>query len=77
MAHHRQVMADEQHGDTELPAHLDQQVDDLRLDRDVERRDRLVGNQEARLQDQGTGNADTLALAAGEFVRIAPGILHR
>ena len=46
-----------------------QQVDDLRLDRDVERRDRLVGDQELGLDDERPGDADALALPAGELVR--------
>jgi hypothetical protein len=48
-----------------------QQVDDLRLDRDVERRDRLVGDDEAGPDRERPGDADALALAAGELVRIA------
>ena len=47
------------------------QVDDLRLDRHVERRDRLVGDQQLRRQRERAGDGDALALAAGEFVRIA------
>ena len=43
----------------------------LRLDRDVERRDRLVGDQELGLHRQGAGDADALPLAARELVRIA------
>ena len=48
-----------------------QQVDDLRLHAHVERRGRLVEHDEARLQHHGAGDRDALALAAGEFVRIA------
>ena len=44
---------------------------DLRLDRDVERRDRLVGDDELRLQDERARDADALALAARELVRVA------
>ena len=59
------------------------QVDDLRLDRDVERADRLVADHQLRPQDHRAGDADALVLAAGEFVRIAvdpgriePDLLH-
>ena len=38
----REVVRDEQIGEAVLALQVDQQVDDLRLDRDVERRDRLV-----------------------------------
>ena len=48
-----------------------EQVDDLRLDRDVERRHRLVADDEVWLGGERAGDADALALAAGEFVRPA------
>jgi hypothetical protein len=48
-----------------------QQVDDLRLNRNVERRDRFVQHQEARLDRERPRDTDTLALAAGKFMRIA------
>ena len=48
-----------------------QQVEDLRLDGDVERGDRLVADDELRLEGERAGDADALALAAGEFVRVA------
>ena len=48
-----------------------QQVDDLRLDGDVERRDRLVADDEVGLDGERAGDADALSLAAGELVRVA------
>ena len=48
-----------------------EQVDDLRLDRDVERRDRLVADDEVRVERERAREADALALAAGELVRVA------
>ncbi len=48
-----------------------EKVEDLRLDRDVERRYRLVADQQVRAEREGAGDADALALAAGEAVRIA------
>ena len=50
-------------------AEVGEQVEDLRADRDVERRDRLVEDDQRRLDDQRAGDGDALALAAGEFVR--------
>ena len=41
-----------------------EQVEHLRLDRHVERGDRLVADDEVRLQDERAGDADALALAA-------------
>ena len=55
----------------QLPLHVLQQVDDLRLHRNVERRHRLVADQDARLHRDSAGNRDALALAAGERARIA------
>ena len=54
-----------------MPLQVLQQIDDLRLDRDVERRDRLVAHDQLRLDRERARDADALALAAGEFVRIA------
>ncbi len=54
-----------------------QQIDDLRLDRDVECGHRLVGDDELRLDRKRAGNADPLALPAGELVRKTPRVLGR
>src|SRR6185503_11321792 len=69
--HHRQVMADEQVSQTPLALQLQHQVEDLALDRHVQRRDRFVGDHELGLQGQRAGDADALPLATGEFVRVA------
>ena len=53
---------------------VEQEVEDLGAQADVERRGRLVGDDDARVGRDGPGDADALALAAGEGVRIA---LHR
>ena len=50
---------------------IEQQIEDLRPDGDVEGRDRLVRDTQLRLQGDGTGDADALALAVEELVRIA------
>ena len=53
------------------------EVEDLRLDRHVERGGGLVGQEQARVHRQRAGQADALALAAGEGVRVAahvPGV---
>ena len=52
-------------------AQLVEQDQDLRLDADVERRHRLVGEDEVRAERERAGDADALALAARELVRIA------
>ncbi len=44
---------------------------------DVERRDRLVADHEIGIRRDGAGEADALALAAGELVREALGVMRR
>src|SRR5579859_1015742 len=73
VAHHRQIVRDEQIREVELPLQLFEQVDDLRLDRDVEGRDGLVAHDEARLHRERAGDADALPLAARELVRVPIG----
>ena len=73
MPHDRQIVRDEQVGQAEALAQILEQIDDLRLDRDVERRDRLVADDEFRLERQSARDPDALALAARHFVRVAIG----
>jgi hypothetical protein len=61
----------EEYGQAELALEVLQQVDHLRLDRHVERRHGLVADDQLGLGGERAGDADPLALAAGEFVRIA------
>ena len=66
-----QVVGDEQIGQTVLRLQILQQVHDLRLYRHIERGDWLVANDQLRINRQGAGDADALALAAGKLVRKA------
>ena len=75
--HHRKVMGNEQIGEAEALLQILQQVDDLRLDRDVERRHRLVADDQVGIDGEGAGDADALALPARELVRITPGMFGR
>src|SRR5258706_2049207 len=68
-----QVVRDEQHRELQPLANLSKQIEDLSLDRDVESRQRLVGDEDVRLQRQRPREADALALAAGEFMGVAVG----
>ena len=52
-------------------AQIHEQVDHLRLDRDIERGDRFVANEELRLHGKRAGDADAAALAARKLMRIA------
>ena len=47
-AHHAQVVRDEQVGDAEPVAEIGEQIEDLGADRDVERRHRLVEDDQRR-----------------------------
>ena len=69
-----EVVGDEEVGEAELLLQVFQQVDDLRLNRDVKRGDRLVGDDEVWLDGERAGDADALPLAAGELVREAAGV---
>src|SRR5215475_1510834 len=64
----REIVADEQQSQTQISLQLLQQVDNLRLDRDIERGNGLVAHDQVRLSSERTGNRDTLALAAGELM---------
>jgi len=70
MFDNRKIVGDEQESQSHLAGEPGQQIDDLRLDRNVQGRDRFIGHQQFRFDRQGPGNGDALALAAGKFVRI-------
>src|SRR3546814_12916668 len=64
--------------DLVIPAlQVAQQIDDLRLDRNVERRYRLIADQQFRPHDQRARDRDALTLATGEFTRMAHRITGR
>src|SRR5581483_4109195 len=69
--HHRHVVRDEQVGDAKLGLQLLKQVEDARLNRDVERGDTLIGHDDLGRDGKRPRNADALPLAAGEFVGMA------
>ena len=66
VADDREIVRDEEVGEPQLALQVGEQIEDLRPDRDVERRDRLVADDEVGMQGDGAGNADALALTAGE-----------
>jgi hypothetical protein len=71
----REVVRDEQIGEPELLLQIHHQVDDLGLDRHVERRDRLVRDEEPRVGRERARDADALTLTARELVRVAEHLL--
>ena len=76
LADHRQVVRDEDVRQVEVALQVAQEVEHLRLDRDVERRDRLVADDQLRRERERTRDADPLALAARELVRVAVVVLR-
>jgi hypothetical protein len=72
---HGQVVGHEDVGELELVLDVLEQVHHLRLDRDVQRRHRLVADDQLRAQGDGRGDPDALALPAGELVRVAVVVL--
>ena len=66
----RQVVRDEEQAELHLTLQLGDQVDDRRLDGDVERRGDLVADEQRRLGDERARDRDALALAAAQLVRV-------
>ena len=71
MAHHGQVVRDEQIGQALLALQVLHDVEHLGLDGHVQRRRGLVADQELGLRGERARDGDALALAAGELVRVA------
>src|SRR5207253_10023370 len=55
-----EIMRDKNIGEVEARLEIDQQVEDLRLDRYIERRNRLIENEQLRLECYGARYADAL-----------------
>ncbi len=72
----REVVRNVEIGEGVVALEVLQQVDDLRLDRDVERGHRLVAHDEVRPHCECTGDPDTLPLATGELVGVSLGELR-
>jgi hypothetical protein len=75
MLDHAQVVRDEQIGETEFLLQVFQNIQHLRLDGHIQRRDRLIANNKLGTQRQRARNTDTLTLTAGKFMRIAAGVI--
>ena len=71
MLNDAEIMTDEQVGEPEFLLQILQQVQHLRPHRHIERRHRLITDDQFRTRREGTSDGDALALAAGELMRIA------
>ncbi len=72
-----QVVRDEDVGQRKPALQLGHQVEDLRLHRHVQRRGRLVADEQIGLARQRARDRDALALAAGELVGILFAVVGR
>ncbi len=70
---HAEIVGDQDHRHAALALLALQQVEDLALHGDVERRGRLVGDQQLGRTGDGNGDGHALAHAAREFMRILGG----
>ena len=75
MANDAQVMGDKQIGQSELFLKILEHIDDLRLNGDIERGDRLIADDELGIDRKRSRDTDSLALTAGELMRIAVCVL--
>ncbi len=70
LAHDAEIVGDEQQRHAELGLQVLEQREDLRLDGDVERGRRLVGDEQVGAVGERHGDHHPLPLAAGQLVRI-------
>ncbi len=70
LSHDAQVVRNKQQAHVQLVAQFAQQLQNLRLHRDVQRGGGFIGNQQFGARQQGHRDHHALALAAGELVRI-------
>ena len=70
---HGQIVGDEQVCQMQFVLKVLQEIDDLRLNGNIQGTDRFVTHNEFRRQGQSSGNTDPLPLTTGKFVRITTG----
>ena len=70
LGNHTEIMGDEKDRHVELDLQAAQQIENLCLNGHVESGGRLVGDQQRGMADQGHGDHDALAQAAGELVGV-------
>lgn len=71
LGHHHHVVGDEENGDVLLRLHRADEVEDLRLNGNVQRGRRLVGDQDLGAEREGHRDHDPLQHATGQLVRPA------
>ena len=73
LTHHGEVVGDQEHRHAEAGLQAEEQIEDLRLDGDVERGRRLVRHEQVGIAADRHGDHHPLAHAARELVRIPIG----
>ena len=76
MAHNAKIMADQHKGQAQIAYQIAQQIDHLRLHRNIQGADGFIPDDQARIARERARNRDALALPARKFMRPAPGILR-
>ena len=71
VGHDGEIVRDQEHPHPVLVDEAAQQVEDLRLQHDVESRRRLVRDEQLRLERTGNGDDHALPLPARQFMRVA------
>ena len=68
---HTEIVRDEQIGEMEFALQILQKVEGLRLDRNIQRADGFITDDQLRVERQGARQTDPLALSAGKGMRVA------
>ena len=71
MLHYIHGMGDKQIGNAIFFLKIQKQVDNLRLDRNIQGRYCFITNNKLGLKSQGLCNSDSLALTAGKFMGVS------
>lgn len=75
MANDAEIVGNKQISKSEIRLQVLKHIDDLRLNGDVERGDRLIADDELGIDRKSSRYTDSLALTAGELVRVAVCVL--
>jgi hypothetical protein len=71
MADNIQSMCNKEIGQAQSVLQVTQEIDDLRLYRDIEGRDRFISDYESGMERDTASNTDTLSLTTGKFMWVA------
>ena len=71
MLDHRQIMCDEKVGQVVFFLQILEQVDDLRLDGNIQCGYRLIADDKLRFTSQCPGDTDPLTLSSGKLMRVS------